>query len=59
MFYLEEDMKRKPDTMMTVIGLFVIGLIVSGFSSLSVGADENAQKNAQAEVRFDRSVSRY
>lgn len=51
-------MKRKPDTMMAVIGLFVIGLIVSGFSSFSIGADEEVH-NKQAQVAYDRSVSRY
>lgn len=53
-------MKRKPDTMLTVIGLFIIGLVVSGFSSLSVGADDDDQLNdRQAQVTYDRSVSRY
>ncbi len=52
-------MKRKPDTMLAVIGLFVIGLLVSGFSSLSVSADEEQALPAQTEAPFDRSVSRY
>ena len=51
-------MKRKPDTMLAVIGLFLIGLVVSGFSSLSIGADEQLAQSAQTEVVFDRSVSR-
>jgi len=50
-------MKRKPDTMIAVLGLFLVGLVISGFSSLSIGADEkDVQK---AELVYDRSVSRY
>jgi hypothetical protein len=52
-------MKRKPDTMMAVIGLFVIGLVISGFSSLSVGADDDSLENAQTDTLYERSVSRY
>ena len=50
-------MKRKPDTMIAVLGLFLAGLIISGFSSLSVGADEEVNKNAKHAL--ERSVSRY
>lgn len=50
-------MKRKPDTMTAVVGLFLVGLIISGFSSLSIGADE--QGTQKAELVYDRSVSRY
>lgn len=52
-------MKRKPDTMMAVIGLFVLGLIISGFSSFSVGADEDQVQYKQSDTVFDRSVSRH
>ena len=52
-------MKRKPDTMLAVIGLFVLGLIISGFSSFSVGADEDLAQYKQSETVYDRSVSRY
>tara|TARA_R110001592_G_scaffold204098_1_gene454113 strand:- start:21681 stop:21872 length:192 start_codon:yes stop_codon:yes gene_type:complete len=31
-------MKRKPDAMIALIALFFIGLVVSGFSSLTVGS---------------------
>ncbi len=31
-------MKRKPDAMVTLIVLFFIGLVASGFSSLTVGS---------------------
>jgi hypothetical protein len=31
-------MKRKPDAMLALIVLFFIGLIASGFSSLTVGS---------------------
>jgi len=48
-------MKRKPDAMVAVIALFFLGLLVSGFSSLSVGSDEDPVR--QAQVPF--SASRY
>lgn len=51
-------MKRKPDTMLAVMGLFVIGLLVSGFSSISVSADEEQALPVQTDTAFDRSVSR-
>jgi len=50
-------MKRKPDAMMTVIALFVLGLIVSGFSSMSVGSDDSVAQSRKASVEY--SVSRY
>jgi hypothetical protein len=31
-------MKRKPDAMIALIALFFIGLVVSGFSSMTVGS---------------------
>lgn len=33
-------MKRKPDAMVTMMLLFFLGLVVTGFSSLSVGSDQ-------------------
>jgi len=53
----ERNMKRKPDAMMTVIALFVLGLIVSGFSSMSVGSDDSVVQSRKASVEY--SVSRY
>ena len=53
----ERNMKRKPDAMMTVIALFVLGLIVSGFSSMSVGSDDSIAQSRKASVEY--SVSRY
>jgi len=35
-------MKRKPDAMVTMILLFCLGLVVTGFSSLSVGSDDES-----------------
>ncbi len=32
-------MKRKPDAMIALIALFFIGLVVSGFSSMTVGSN--------------------
>ncbi|WP_156490412.1 MULTISPECIES: hypothetical protein [unclassified Oleiphilus] len=52
-------MKKKPDTMLAVIGIFMIGLVISGFSSISIGADEEPVQNASTEHVFDRSASRY
>lgn len=36
------NMKRKPDAMMALIALFFIGLVVSGFSSMTVGSNRPA-----------------
>lgn len=35
-------MKRKPDAMLALIVLFFVGLIASGFSSLTVGSSRPA-----------------
>lgn len=32
-------MKRKPDAMIALIALFFIGLVASGFSSMTVGSN--------------------
>lgn len=48
-------MKRKPDAMIALIALFFVGLIVSGFSSLTVGSNRTALNGAslyQAEEEF-------
>lgn len=34
-------MKKKPDTMVTMVVLFVLGLAITGFSSISVGSDDD------------------
>tara|TARA_R110001592_G_scaffold127070_2_gene338615 strand:+ start:13945 stop:14103 length:159 start_codon:yes stop_codon:yes gene_type:complete len=35
-------MKRKPDAMIALIALFFIGLVVSGFSSMTIGSSRPA-----------------
>jgi hypothetical protein len=50
-------MKRKPDAMIALIALFFVGLVVSGFSTMSVGSDDGQAKNRQ--VSTDQPVSRY
>ena len=50
-------MKRKPDAMIALIALFFLGLVVSGFSSLSVGADEELTSSRLAST--DQIVHRY
>ena len=32
-------MKRKPDAMIALIALFFIGLVVSGFSAMTIGSN--------------------
>tara|TARA_B100000446_G_C10471100_1_gene312502 strand:+ start:399 stop:602 length:204 start_codon:yes stop_codon:yes gene_type:complete len=48
-------MKRKPDAMFALIALFFVGLVVSGFSSLTVGSNratfEHAATHYQAEEK--------
>jgi len=41
------NMKKKPDTMVTMVLLFLLGLAVTGFSSLSVGSDEERFEQKQ------------
>lgn len=38
---LAPQMNKKPDTMLTMIVIFCLGLIISGFSSMSVGYDDH------------------
>lgn len=33
-------MKRKPDTMVALVLIFFLGLVVSGFSTMTSGSDE-------------------
>ena len=64
-------MKRKPDAMFALIALFFVGLIVSGFSALTVGSSrasiehaaiyersEKRDKNRTEEISEARTVSR-
>lgn len=58
-------MKKKPDAMVTMIMLFCVGLVVSGFSSMSVGSDGSSEARAEsrversAQVSYDHSVGRF
>jgi hypothetical protein len=45
-FIYEVAMKRKPDAMLALIVLFFIGLIASGFSSLTVGSGRPVMDHA-------------
>jgi len=49
-------MKRKPDAMIALITLFFLGLVISGFSSLSIGADEElaSSRLSSTEQILDR-----
>lgn len=52
-------MKRKPDAMLALIALFFIGLVVSGFSSLTVGSNRPAIEGVSSYYQDEeRSVSR-
>ena len=44
-------MKRKPDTMVTMVLIFCLGLVISGFSSMSIGHD-NPRSVEQAAMRY-------
>lgn len=48
-------MKRKPDAMFALIALFFVGLIVSGFSSLTVGSSRASIEHAAI---YERSENR-
>lgn len=50
-------MKKKPDTMAAVVILFLVGLAVTGFSSMSVGSDENRQLDTPVSVQDHFSKS--
>ena len=50
-FESEGRMKRKPDTMVAMVLIFCIGLIVSGFSSMTNGTSE--------ERSVEQAVTRY
>lgn len=53
------NMKRKPDAMLALIALFFIGLVVSGFSSLTVGSNRPAIEGVSSYYQDEeRSVSR-
>lgn len=52
-------MKRKPDAMLALIALFFVGLIVSGFSSLTVGSSRaHLEDIAAYQKTEERTVSR-
>lgn len=50
-------MKRKPDAMVTMILLFCLGLVVTGFSSLSVGSDDE-RYSQRSETNY-KTASRF
>lgn len=41
-------MKRKPDTMVALVLIFCLGLVVSGFSTMSSGADDKRSVEVSA-----------
>ncbi len=54
-------MKRKPDAMIALIALFFIGLVVSGFSSMTVGSSRPVIEGASLYFEgseTDRTASR-
>jgi hypothetical protein len=53
------DMKRKPDAMIALIALFFIGLIVSGFSSMTVSSSRPSIEGVSLYYQDeDRTASR-
>ena len=44
-------MKRKPDTMVAMVLIFCLGLVISGFSSMSIGYDK-PRTSEQAAMRY-------
>lgn len=51
-------MKRKPDAMLALIVLFFIGLIASGFSSLTVGSSRPVMEQTVLNYPMEERVSR-
>lgn len=52
-------MKRKPDAMIALIALFFVGLIVSGFSSLTIGSSSTTLSDVSSyHQQNERTVSR-
>ena len=52
-------MKRKPDAMIALIALFFIGLIVSGFSSMTVSSSRPLIEGVSSYNQIeDRAASR-
>tara|TARA_R110002072_G_scaffold4650_5_gene32223 strand:- start:4993 stop:5169 length:177 start_codon:yes stop_codon:yes gene_type:complete len=50
-------MKQKPDAMIALITLFFVGLVVSGFSSLTVGSNRTAlDKNPSVSLESATSL---
>lgn len=39
--FLEECMKRKPDAMIALVAIFFIGLIISGFASMTPSVNKS------------------
>ncbi len=53
-------MKKKPDAMLTMIVVFIVGLVVSAFSTMSIGSDDTPRSFDRESVSYvDLSVSRY
>jgi hypothetical protein len=55
------NMKRKPDAMIALIALFFIGLVVSGFSSMTIGSSRPVIEGASLYFdgsETDRTASR-
>ena len=58
-YFFGVNMKRKPDAMIALIALFFIGLIVSGFSSMTVSSSRPAIEGVSSYNQIeDRAASR-
>jgi len=51
-------MKRKPDAMLALIVLFFIGLVASGFSSLTVGSNRSVMEQTVLNYPVEEKIAR-